>query len=614
MSAILELLWEATVQSAVLFLAIALLRRALRGRVSPRLQYALWGLMLLRLLAPVPLQSPFSILNAMDPANAVVREFARQPISAVPQAGAAVSTATPGSAFGWPEALAALWLAGAAATAACMIFVNVRFVRRAMREARPMRLTREHLRSLRLTGVAQRIPLYVSDGIPSPCLVGLVRPKVLLTPEAARMPDRLRHILLHELCHWRQRDNWIALLRNAACALHWFNPFVWAAAALSRRDCEMACDASALRLLQDGENLLYGETLVRLIRKQPGGNLLNAATTMAAGVKEMKERLNLIVRRPRTLVAATVGMALVAVALAAAACTGAVKDGKQSATTTQPSAPAVSQTPETAAPTAFPQPTPSIEATESAHPSTPDPTAQPDNIAPAETASAQTDNGNAVKLWEQGDWTYWLQSRENEKVTTKDGKTAPSHLVGRLFRTGGGSRQVIDEFVSIGGGAWTVHPAMDRIVYLGYMGDKYTELKGLPSIVSVNRDGTDKKVFAPKLNVARCLCIDGKHLYYEGWTNDGSFPRPVNRLNLDLTGSMKMADIQGWLITVKDGYAYYVGKKGMQVYRQRMDWKSKPEIYLDDFQIGVRFTVRQTGENEFLLTNDSSKTMTLEIK
>lgn len=44
---------EWIISSSALILAVVLLRRVLRGRLSPRLQYALWALVLVRLLVPV---------------------------------------------------------------------------------------------------------------------------------------------------------------------------------------------------------------------------------------------------------------------------------------------------------------------------------------------------------------------------------------------------------------------------------------------------------------------------------------------------------------------------------------------------------------------------------
>ena len=58
---------EIILTSSVLILVIALLRRVLRGRISSRVQYALWLLAALRLLIPgVLFPSPVSVVGAAE--------------------------------------------------------------------------------------------------------------------------------------------------------------------------------------------------------------------------------------------------------------------------------------------------------------------------------------------------------------------------------------------------------------------------------------------------------------------------------------------------------------------------------------------------------------------
>ena len=55
---------ELIITSSVLILVVILLRHFLKGKISLRLQYALWALVLLRLLVPLNLfSSPVSIMN-----------------------------------------------------------------------------------------------------------------------------------------------------------------------------------------------------------------------------------------------------------------------------------------------------------------------------------------------------------------------------------------------------------------------------------------------------------------------------------------------------------------------------------------------------------------------
>ena len=82
------------------------------------------------------------------------------------------------------------------------------------------------------------------------------------------------------------------------------------AAALSRRDGELSCDEGAVRRLGEEERLAYGRTQVDLVT-QGRIPLLQTATTMAEKRSGLRERVALLVSRPRTLAAAAVCLLLV---------------------------------------------------------------------------------------------------------------------------------------------------------------------------------------------------------------------------------------------------------------------------------------------------------------
>lgn len=49
-----------------------------------------------------------------------------------------------------------------------------------------------------------------------------------------------------------------------------------------------------------------------------------------------------------------------------------------------------------------------------------------------------------------------------------------------------------------------------------------------------------------------------KKLYFEGYKNDNKFPRPIISLNADLSDEKHVLDIEGSMITVKNGNLYYL--------------------------------------------------------
>lgn len=299
---------EIILTSSVLILLLAALRRLLRGRIHPTVQYALWLLVAVRLLIPGSLfTAPVSLMGSAQGVLTAVEdtltpEGAAAPVSPLPAVpdppeipvgtvaviDTTASAASPHSSVNW---LRLIWLGGAAAMGGALMLSNLLFYL--------------DLRKKRQRIPADQLPcplrVYQVPDLASPCLFGLVRPSIYFN-SADLSPQELTHILIHEETHFRHGDHLWALLRSLCLALHWYNPLVWWAAALSRRDCELSCDAAAIRRLGEDSRIQYGETLLRMV--VPGhrpAQLLRTATTMSGGKKAMAERIRLIAQRPRML-------------------------------------------------------------------------------------------------------------------------------------------------------------------------------------------------------------------------------------------------------------------------------------------------------------------------
>ena len=334
---------EWIVSSAALCAVVIGLRYLLRGKIGLRMQYALWGLVLLRLLLPVSFgSSRLSLMNALPgekelpapaltayalsvsgaaaplpaeiPVPASPGTLAQTPREELRPASAAPETETaaePGNApLDAGRLLKLLWLMG---TGVCLLWfagVNLRFALRLRRSRKCFSGSEDY-----------PLPVYVTAAAETPCLFGLFRPAVYLPPEAAEDPD-LDHILAHEYTHFRHGDQAWSLLRSLALAIHWFDPLAWWAAFLSRRDGELACDEGTLRRLGEGERTAYGMTLLRMTcSSRPA--LFRAATTMTGSKRGLKERILLIAKRPRTAVFTAIAVILIAALGAACTFTGA---------------------------------------------------------------------------------------------------------------------------------------------------------------------------------------------------------------------------------------------------------------------------------------------------
>ena len=137
------------------------------------------------------------------------------------------------------------WLVGVVLTA--LVFTGQQWrLRRIERAARPVTdlellgLLGSVLHEL---GLRRKVRLLEIDRPLMPMTWGCWRPAALLPAGAANWePDRLRLILRHELAHVRRGDCLTQALAAAVCALYWFNPLAWFAAARMRVERERACD------------------------------------------------------------------------------------------------------------------------------------------------------------------------------------------------------------------------------------------------------------------------------------------------------------------------------------------------------------------------------------
>ena len=310
---------EWIISSSVLIAAVLLGRLLLRGRISLRLQYALWGIVLLRLLVPVQFftsdYGTGSMAREMDIAapmreayvsaneDRYEREYdaAYQQVMAqyqtssrpvdpivIEQESAALAKTT--LELDLNQLLQRIWLGGMALMTAVIVSCNLHLACQLKK------------RRWKLDVPASLLPVYVTEAVPTPCVFGFFRPAIYLTPDAAKGSQVRAHVLEHELTHYRHGDHIWSVLRSLCLVLHWYNPLVWLAAKVSRADAELACDEGALARLGENQRGDYGRTLIGLTCSAPFSELLLTATTMTGSAGSIRERIKLLMKRPRNTI------------------------------------------------------------------------------------------------------------------------------------------------------------------------------------------------------------------------------------------------------------------------------------------------------------------------
>ena len=325
---------EWILSSSVLILVVIGLRTVLKGKITLRLQYALWALVLLRLLIPVNFGSSamsVSNLTAAEEVTVTADSVQESPqLNLVPNQPQESNThlhqeqAQPGKVdsaekqqttrkVDWKDAARITWFAGVLLVGTAFCVTNLHFRKKILASREPMNKCKDGL------------TVYVSDRIDTPCLFGLLKPAIYITYPVADDDKLLRHTLAHEATHFRHRDHVWALLRCVCLALHWYNPLVWWAAFLSRQDGELACDEGTIAQLGEGERAEYGRTLIGMTC-QKKANVLITATTMNSGKSSLRERIVLIAKKPKMAVYTLIALVLIAAVAVGCTFTGARQD------------------------------------------------------------------------------------------------------------------------------------------------------------------------------------------------------------------------------------------------------------------------------------------------
>lgn len=341
--AMLETVARAGLSAAVMILAVMILQLRFQDRTPRRVFCLLWDLVLIRLLVPIEIASPVSILRLLPAGVPQTQMVARTAeTSGSPMASAlmegtgivreayvtfvaedavqVVSDVASPAALDWRAVLTALWLLGAVLLAAWFLWNHLRS-RKIYAASLPVR------DAFVLNWLAERplrrpVQARTSDRIAAPLTYGILYPVILLPAGMDwRDGDTLSCVLSHEHEHIRRFDALRKGLLAAALCLHWFNPLVWAMYILSNRDIELACDEAVLRSGADRES--YALALLGMEERRGGWSPTGSHFSGHA----LEERIKAIMKRKHISITALVAV-LVVMAITTTVFASAAPEGK----------------------------------------------------------------------------------------------------------------------------------------------------------------------------------------------------------------------------------------------------------------------------------------------
>lgn len=265
---------------ASIVILFVLAARLILKRAPKIFSYALWAIVLIRLLVPIHIPSPISAIPVTQTTNSAEINAALPPLDFETSSDRqkngyslqqSIENDTPyvhvSHSLEPIEYLAIGWIAGMGVMVlySCLSYWKIK-------------------KKVRIS-VLLRDNIFIADDIGSPCVIGFGMPNIYL-PNGLREKEQ-EYIILHEQHHIKRLDHIVKGIAFVALTIHWFNPLVWVAFILACKDMEMSCDEAVIRKLGSDVRADYSASLLTLAT----GHRIIAGTPLAFGEGDTKGRI-----------------------------------------------------------------------------------------------------------------------------------------------------------------------------------------------------------------------------------------------------------------------------------------------------------------------------------
>ena len=306
-------IWEFLIMTLTVSLSsglIMIIKALLKDKLTPRWQYGIWSLLIIRMLLPVAVSNRYVLapipmwvetLKALCE-NRLTSSYAQAFIPVDNPWFLPLITSAPRSITDW------IFVIYAAGVVISLLLCLVSYVklRRLISEALPLSAANgtliEHvcekygLKACRAVEIA---------GLPSAFVCGIIKP-VLVLPAGTLTDEK---IILHELLHLKYKDAFQSVIWAVFRALHWCNPFMHYVFNCIGNDMESLCDRRVLEKLEGEERRDYGKILLLMANDRYPRAF--GTTSLSNGGKNIAKRIACIAhfkKYPK-------GMALVSVCI-----------------------------------------------------------------------------------------------------------------------------------------------------------------------------------------------------------------------------------------------------------------------------------------------------------
>ncbi|HDR6309580.1 TPA: M48 family metalloprotease [Bacillus cereus] len=282
---------ETSLMASILVGFILCIKVLFRNKLTPRWQYMLWIVLMIRLLLPWSPDSSYSIYsllsysssvseviqkNTSSPENTVNNEM-KHTVELEPNSETVIKnsesevnvSSEQQTTLSLYKIALYVWLAGVIILAVITFITNRRLYTyiKKQPDITDEQVTTVFNRCKQSMKMKKAVSLRLAGKIASPTVFSFFRPKVLLSKKhmKALNEQQLQYVFYHELAHIKRNDVAVNWIMYSLLLLNWFNPILWYAYFCMREDQELACDAYALTFIDKEEQIAYGHTIITLL-------------------------------------------------------------------------------------------------------------------------------------------------------------------------------------------------------------------------------------------------------------------------------------------------------------------------------------------------------------
>ena len=298
-----------SITASWLILAVLCIRLIFR-KIPKWITCLLWGVVAIRLIFPLSIESAFSLQLSAEPirtSTMVEGELIPYVPSVDSNIGVVENTVNPllAEAFAYQETesvaplqvfigiAGSVWLSG---MVVLLIFALVSMIKLRLRVREAVRYKEN---------------IYICDAVKSPFILGIIKPRIYLS--SALSEEEMDYIIAHERAHLKRKDHLWKPFGYLLLCIYWFNPLCWIAYIMLCKDIELACDEKVIKDMSFGDKKEYSRVLLFCATQRH----LVMACPLAFGEVGVKERVKTVLNYKKPTfwitIAAIVVCAIVAI-------------------------------------------------------------------------------------------------------------------------------------------------------------------------------------------------------------------------------------------------------------------------------------------------------------